>query len=413
MLVGPLVASAEPSWNGPSSTSACRRSARASCARTSSTDGAVLPARTSGSASRASSSSSPSTSRRRRSSPSTRTSRRTRTRGSQHARGYAEGIVERLGLGGESFVVEVASNDGYLLQHFVATRHPGPRHRARRERRRRRRSSAACRPRSRSSARRRRDELVARGPERRPDHRQQRPRPGSGPERLRGRDRDRCSRRAARSRSSFPHLMRLIEANQFDTIYHEHFSYFSLLTAERVFAAHGLAVFDVDELPTHGGSLRLYARHAERGTRALGARCEAFRRREEEAGLRLARAAYAAFARAGRGDQAAAARLPRSRQSAEGKSIAGYGAPGKGNTLLNYCGIRTDFARLHGRPQPVQARTVHSRARTSRSFRRSGSPETKPDYVWILPWNLKDEIVEQLAYMREWGGRLRRRRCPS
>jgi SAM-dependent methyltransferase len=199
----------------------------------------------------------------------------------------------------------------------------------------------------------------------------------------------------------FPHLMRLMAENQFDTIYHEHFSYFSFKTAERVFAAHGLTLFDVDELPTHGGSLRIYARHTEDTARPAGERALKLSAREEAAGLdRLE--TYASFTQQVHETKRRLLEfLIGARRS--GKRIAGYGAPGKGNTLLNYCGIRTDFVEYtvdrnpykHGRFLPGTHIPIHPPEKIR---------ETRPDYVLILPWNLKDEIMEQVSYIRSWGG---------
>ncbi len=199
----------------------------------------------------------------------------------------------------------------------------------------------------------------------------------------------------------FPHLMRLMEENQFDTIYHEHFTYFSFITAERIFAAHGLTLFDVEQLPTHGGSLRIYARHAEDDGQPVGPRVLELRAREEMAGFtRLDR--YASF-----GEQVKETKrklldflITAKRQ---GKSVAGYGAPGKGNTLLNYCGIRTDFLDY------TVDRSPHKQGKFLPGthvliFHPDRIRETRPDYVLILPWNLRDEIIEQMAHIREWGG---------
>ena len=201
----------------------------------------------------------------------------------------------------------------------------------------------------------------------------------------------------------FPHLLRLMEENQFDTIYHEHFTYFSFLTAERTFARHGLTVFDVEEVPTHGGSLRVYARHAEDGTKPISSQVIGLRTKEEKLGLdRLE--TYEAF-----GEQVKETKrklldfLIAAKRS--GKSVAGYGAPGKGNTLLNYCGIRTDFLEYtvdrnpykHGKFLPGTHIPIFSPERLR---------ETRPDYILILPWNLKNEILAQLAYIKEWGGHL-------
>jgi hypothetical protein len=200
----------------------------------------------------------------------------------------------------------------------------------------------------------------------------------------------------------FPHLMRLMDENQFDTIYHEHFSYFSLLTTERIFAAHGLTLFDVEEIPTHGGSLRIYARHAEDDTKPVGDRVHELRGREEAAGFRdLAR--YTSFTEQVRETKRGVLEFLIDARRA-GKTIAGYGAPGKGNTLLNYCGIRTDFLDYtvdrnpykHGRFTPGTRIPIHP---PERIF------ETRPDYVFILPWNLKDEIMAQMSGIREWGGK--------
>jgi hypothetical protein len=199
-----------------------------------------------------------------------------------------------------------------------------------------------------------------------------------------------------------PHLMRLVAENQFDPIYHEHFSYFSLLVTQRIFAAHGLTLFDVEELGTHGGSLRVYARHAEDAAKPVTPRVTALARRETEAGL-SGRAYYTSFAERVQETKRALLEFLITAKRA-GKTIVGYGAPGKGNTLLNYCGIRTDFLDYtvdrspykQGKFLPGTRIPIHPPERLR---------ETQPDYVLILPWNLKDEILEQLAYVREWGGR--------
>lgn len=200
----------------------------------------------------------------------------------------------------------------------------------------------------------------------------------------------------------FPHLLRLMAEDQFDTIYHEHYSYFSFATVRKVFAAHGLTLFDVEELPTHGGSLRIYARHDEDTTKPVGERVADLLAREEAAGLgRLE--TYRSFGeRVQRVKWGLLRFLIRTRE--EGKSIAGYGAPAKGNTLLNYCGVRTDFLdytvdrspHKQGRFLPGTRIPIHGPDRLR---------ETRPDYVLILPWNLKEEIVEQMADVRSWGGR--------
>jgi 2-polyprenyl-3-methyl-5-hydroxy-6-metoxy-1,4-benzoquinol methylase len=200
----------------------------------------------------------------------------------------------------------------------------------------------------------------------------------------------------------FPHLMQLMRLNQFDTIYHEHFSYFSLIVAERVFAAHGLVVFDVEELPTHGGSLRIYACHDSNTQKAITANVTNLRAREEAYGLRHLNT-YDAFAEQVRETKRKLLQFL-IEEKRQGKSIAGYGAPAKGNTLLNYCGIRADFldytVDLSPHKQGMYLPGTHLPIYAPDKIK-----ETKPDYVLILPWNLKDEIVAQMAYVKEWGGK--------
>jgi hypothetical protein len=200
----------------------------------------------------------------------------------------------------------------------------------------------------------------------------------------------------------FPHLMRLVAENQFDTIYHEHFSYFSLITAERIFATHGLTLFDVEELPTHGGSLRIYACHTDDATKPISQRVIELRKREQEAGL-TDMEYYAAF-----GEQVKETKrkllefLIQARRS--GKSVVGYGAPGKGNTLLNYCGIRTDFLDYTVDRNPYkQGKYLPGTHIPIYPPDRIG--ETQPDYLLILPWNFKDEIMQQMDFIRHWGGK--------
>lgn len=199
----------------------------------------------------------------------------------------------------------------------------------------------------------------------------------------------------------FPHLLRMIEGNQFDTIYHEHFSYFSLYSAERVFAANGLVIYDVEELPTHGGSLRIYARHEDDSTKPETDRLRAVRERELEAGVDTLEY-YSTFeARVQQTKRRLLEFLIRARD--EGKRVVGYGAPGKGNTLLNYCGVRTDFVEF------TVDRSPHKQGKylpgTRIPIRHPDQlAEARPDYVLILPWNIREEIMTQLAFVREWGG---------
>jgi 2-polyprenyl-3-methyl-5-hydroxy-6-metoxy-1,4-benzoquinol methylase len=200
----------------------------------------------------------------------------------------------------------------------------------------------------------------------------------------------------------FPHLLRLIERNEFDTIYHEHFSYFSMISTIRILKAHGLRVFDVEELSTHGGSLRVYACRADNYNRKIEPSVERILGLEKSAGLDSA-AGYANFAKQVRQTKFALVDFLLS-AARQGKKVAGYGAPGKSATLLHYCGIGKDLIEYtvdrnpykQGRFLPGTHIPIHHPDRIR---------ETKPDYIVILPWNLKDEIIEQLQFVREWGGR--------
>lgn len=200
----------------------------------------------------------------------------------------------------------------------------------------------------------------------------------------------------------FPHLLQLIEHNEFDTIYHEHFSYFSFLTVEKIFAAHGLTLFDVEELPTHGGSLRIFGKNTEAHLPEVGDRVASLKAKEMKAGLNRLET-YSKF-----GERVKQTRRNvlnfLARAKAAGKSVVAYGAPAKGNTLLNYCGVRRDFIDytvdisphkqglfLPGTHLPILAPEVVK--------------ETKPDYLLILPWNIKEEIMAQMGHIRSWGGK--------
>ena len=317
----------------------------------------------------------------------------------QHAKRYTDMIVERLKLTGDSFVVELASNDGYLLQHFVAKGIPvlGIEPAANvAEVARKKNVPTLVKFFGQQTAR----ELVAE------------------------------SRKADLVLGNnvlaqvpnindfvsgiklllapqgvvtieFPHLMKLMEENQFDTIYHEHFFYFSLMIAERIFSAHGLTLFDVEELPTHGGSLRIFGRHAEDKSHSVTERYLDLMRREKAAGFdRLD--TYAAFAEKVKETKRKLLEFLIEAKR-KGKTIVGYGAPGKGNTLLNYCGVRGDFV-----DYTVDRNTYKQGKYLPGTHIPIFSPEkikeTKPDYVLILPWNFKDEIMDQVRYIREWGG---------
>ena len=318
----------------------------------------------------------------------------------QHGKRYTDMIVDRLSLTSKNFVVELASNDGYLLQHFVAKGIPvlgiEPAENV---------AKVAIQKAvptlvkffGQQTAR----DLVAEGKQadlvmgnnvlaQVPDINDF----VAGIKILLG--------PGGVVTMEFPHLLRLMEDNQFDTIYHEHFSYFSFFTVEQVFAAHGMTLFDVEQLSTHGGSLRIYARHKDDGSKPISPRVASLKNIEESFGVtKIER--YRLF------DE----RVKESKRKIlecliaiknSGKSIVGYGAPGKGNTLLNYCGIRTDFldytvdrnSYKQGKYTPGTHIPIYPPERIR---------ETKPDYLFILPWNLQNEILDQMAYVREWGGK--------
>ena len=200
----------------------------------------------------------------------------------------------------------------------------------------------------------------------------------------------------------FPHLVKLMELNQFDTIYHEHFSYFSFSTVRNVFASHGLRTFDVLELPTHGGSLRVYVCHDDSTAHADRSGVESLLSREQQRGY-TELATYLDFGpKVDRTKRRLLEFLIGAKN--DGKSVVGYGAPGKGNTLLNYCGIRTDFIdyTVDRNPHKQGTFTPGTRIPICDPERIS---ETRPDYVLLLPWNLADEITQSMAHIREWGGR--------
>lgn len=199
----------------------------------------------------------------------------------------------------------------------------------------------------------------------------------------------------------FPHLMRLIEENQFDTIYHEHFSYFSFLTVEKVFSAHGLTLFDVEEIPTHGGSLRIYGCHDDDISKTISNRVTDLKKKETSAGGHRLDYYFEFQENVIETKRKLLDFLISAKR--QGKSIAGYGAPGKGNTLLNYCGIRTDFIDYTVDRNPYKQGKYLPGTHIP-IFDPEKINQTKPDYVLILPWNFKDEIMEQMANIRDWGG---------
>jgi 2-polyprenyl-3-methyl-5-hydroxy-6-metoxy-1,4-benzoquinol methylase len=200
----------------------------------------------------------------------------------------------------------------------------------------------------------------------------------------------------------FPHLLRLMDEAQFDTIYHEHFSYLSLLTVQKIFAHHGLTIFDVEELPTHGGSLRIFGRHAENTTHKTTPRVEAVLAKERAAGLdRLD--AYRHFAEKVKRVKCDVLQFLIGARRA-GKTVVGYGAPAKGNTLLNYCGIGPELLSFTVDRSPHKQGHYLPGTRIP-IYNPEAIEQARPDYVLILPWNLKDEITEQMKAIRTWGGR--------
>jgi SAM-dependent methyltransferase len=318
----------------------------------------------------------------------------------EHARLYCEAMRERFKLGRDSRVFEIASNDGYLLQHFVAHGIP----------------VLGIEPAVNVAK-----VAIAKGI---PsvsrffglECARQLAREHGQPDLLLGNNvlahvpdiNDFVSGMQALLKPDgvitmeFPHLLKLVELNQFDTIYHEHFSYLSLTTVRKIFEAHGLTLFDVEQIPTHGGSLRIYARHSADRTKPVGARVGEVLELEARGGYdRIER--YSSFEEQVRETKRALLQflIEAKRQ---GKKIVGYGAPGKGNTLLNYCGIRSDFIDFtvdrnpykHGKFTPGTHIPILPPERLA---------EARPDYVLILPWNLKTEITQSLAGIRAWGGK--------
>ncbi len=317
-----------------------------------------------------------------------------------HARGYVERAIERFHLDTESLVVELASNDGYLLQYFQQKGIPvlgvePARNVAEAARKKGIQTVSKFfgldTARELQAAGQQADLIVANNVLAHvPDIR----------------DFIAGLKLALKPRgfitAEFPHLLRLIEANQFDTIYHEHFSYFSFSTAEEIFRKQGFRVFDVEEMPTHGGSLRIYACHEEAPSQPIG--CGVFQLREQEiaAGIRDLKT-YSGFSERVRETKRSLLDLL-IHLKREAKSVVGYGAPAKGNTLLNFCGIGKDFLDYTVDISPHKQNHflpgTHIPIYPPERIRR-----TQPDYILILPWNLRDEIIEQLADIRQWGGR--------
>ena len=318
-----------------------------------------------------------------------------------HCSRYVDAMTDRLSLGSDSLVVELASNDGYLLQYFVNKQIP----------------CFGIEP----------AENVAEAAEQKgvptkvlyfgTDVARQLKDEGHRPDLMIANNvlahvpdlndfvegiRILLAEDGVLT-VEFPHVLNTLEQNQFDQIYQEHYCYFSLLTLEKVFGAHQMVVFNLDELPTHGGSLRIYVRHEADASKPVTSAVVDIRALEIARGL-SDMATYTEFAEQVRETKRKVLEFL-IRAKREGKQVVGYGAPGKGNTMLNYCGVGTDFIDYvvdrnpykHGRYLPGSHVPIFSTERIA---------ETRPDYILILPWNLKDEIATQLEYTREWGATL-------
>jgi SAM-dependent methyltransferase len=318
----------------------------------------------------------------------------------KHCETYCESIRQRFGLNGNSFVVEVASNDGYLLQYFVRNQVPvlgiEPAANV---------AKVAVEKGVPTLARFFGTTLAATFASK-----------GNLADLVIGNnvlaqvpdlnDFVEGLRILLKPQGiltlEFPHLLQLIERNEFDTIYHEHFSYFSFRTAVRILDSHGLEVFDVEELPTHGGSLRVFACRTEDSARRVEPNVAKLLEKEKNAKLDSV-GGYDTFASQVKQTKFAFVDFLLN-AAQEGKAVAGYGAPGKSATLLHYCGIGKDLIAYtvdrsfykQGRFLPGSRIPIHHPDRIR---------DTKPDYVVILPWNLKDEIIDQLHFIREWGGK--------
>lgn len=317
-----------------------------------------------------------------------------------HARRYSEMAIERFHLTAENFVIEIASNDGYLLQNFVNAGIPvlgiEPAVNV---------AEAALKIGvstliaffSEDTAR----NLIANG--RKADLiignnvLAQVPALNDFVAGLKV-----MLAPAGVITLEFPHLYQLMSGNQFDTIYHEHFSYFSFYSTKKIFAKHELEIFDVEELPTHGGSLRIYLHHADDHTHQVSDHVKNLEQQELKNEVNKVNT-YSTFGENVKETKRKLLEFFITAKRQE-KRIAGYGAPGKGNTLLNYCGIRTDFLDYtvdrspfkQGKFLPGTHIPIYPPEKIS---------ETRPDYLFILPWNLKDEIMKQMAFVRDWGGK--------
>jgi 2-polyprenyl-3-methyl-5-hydroxy-6-metoxy-1,4-benzoquinol methylase len=317
-----------------------------------------------------------------------------------HARSYVEGMVERFDFGPASMVVEIASNDGYLLQYFKQKNVPvlgiEPAENCARAA-----QQAGIPTLAKFFGSELASELKAQG---------------KSADLLLGNNvlahvpslNDFVKgltillKPGGVITMEFPHLLNLMRENQFDTIYHEHFSYFSFFTVEKVFGRQGLKLFDVERLSTHGGSLRVFAAHAEDATKKVNEKV--MQLRDEEAGFGINDLkTYLGFSEQVKRTKRKLLEFLVGAKSS-GKSVVGYGAPAKGNTLLNYCGVRTDFldytVDLSPQKQGKFLPGTHVPV-----FHPDRIRDTRPDYILILPWNIKEEIMSQMDHVREWGGK--------
>jgi hypothetical protein len=316
-----------------------------------------------------------------------------------HAKRYVEAVSQRFSLGKDSFVIEIASNDGYLLQNFVQQGVP----------------VLGIEPAGNTAAAARKKGVESRVCFFGSETARQLVSEGKRPDLLLGNNvlahvpdvndfvagMKLLLKETGVITMEFPHLVRLIAENQFDTIYHEHFSYFSFTTVRRIFAQHGIRLFDVEELPTHGGSLRIYGCHsgaAHQDTKNVGALLA----KEAELGVET-KEYYASFAENVRETKRALLEFLIDVKR-KGKTVVGYGAPGKGNTLLNYCGIRRDFVDYTVDRSPHKQNNLLPGSRIP-IYAPEKIFETKPDYILILPWNLRQEIMTQMADVRKWGAK--------
>jgi SAM-dependent methyltransferase len=315
-----------------------------------------------------------------------------------HAKAYCEAMTQRFNIGTNSKVVEIASNDGYLLRNFVAAGVP----------------VLGVEPAENIAAVARSNNIPTESAFFGAKTAERLRSAGHGADLMAANNVlahvpdiiDFVSgfsillKPAGVATFEFPHLLRLMEQYQFDTIYHEHFSYLSLMTVERIFESRGLSIFDVEELDTHGGSIRIYACHS--GTREIGARVTALRAKERAAGLDRVES-YLDFS-----NRVVAVKIDvlsfliEARKA--NKRVAGYGAPAKGNTLLNYCGAGPEFIEFTVDRNPHKQGLFLPGTRIP-----IRAPEAilqeRPDYIFILPWNLRDEIMGQMSAVREWGGK--------